>query len=327
MLIHPGYPEHVRAAGTLPALYIADHVAALNDRVENALNETRMLILGAQVLFGFEYQAVFQPAFERLPWPSHIVKLVGLTLMSAAVGLLIAPSAFHQIVERGNDTRRVLDFTGRIATVALLPFAIGMGLDFYLAGQVVLGPSAALTVGVAISGFALALWYGLEWLLRLIRRAREKRKMDDSTERTPLETKIKLVLTEARVVLPGAQALLGFQFAAMLTDQFEKLPRSSQYVHLASLGLIAATVVFLMAPAAYHRIVERGEDTERVHRFASAMVLTAMVPLALGMSGDFYVVVARVLESTTVAVASASACLVFFFGLWFGLTLIVRASR
>jgi hypothetical protein len=312
MLIHPGYPEHVRAAGTLPALYIADHVAALNDRVENALNETRMLILGAQVLFGFEYQAVFQPAFERLPWPSHIVKLVGLTLMSAAVGLLIAPSAFHQIVERGNDTRRVLDFTGRIATVALLPFAIGMGLDFYLAGQVVLGP---------------ALWYGLEWLLRLIRRAREKRKMDDSTERTPLETKIKLVLTEARVVLPGAQALLGFQFAAMLTDQFEKLPRSSQYVHLASLGLIAATVVFLMAPAAYHRIVERGEDTERVHRFASAMVLTAMVPLALGMSGDFYVVVARVLESTTVAVASASACLVFFFGLWFGLTLIVRASR
>jgi hypothetical protein len=32
-----------------------------------------------------------------------------------------------------------------------------------------------------------------------------------------------------------------------------------------------------------------------VHRFSSAMVLAAMVPLALGIAGDFYVVLAKVL--------------------------------
>ena len=145
-------------------------------------------------------------------------------------------------------------------------------------------------------------------------------------ERTPLETRIKQVLTEARVVLPGAQALLGFQFVAMLTDAFEKLPRTLQYLHLASLGLIALCVVLLMAPAAFHRIVERGEDSERLHRFSSAMVLGALVPLALGLSGDAYVVLEKILHSNALALTIAGIVLVLFLGVWFGLTFGVRWS-
>ena len=143
-------------------------------------------------------------------------------------------------------------------------------------------------------------------------------------EPTPLETKIKQVLTEARVVLPGVQALLGFQLAAMLTEAFGKLPKSSQYMHLLSLGLLAVSMVLLMSPAAFHRIVERGEDSERLHRFSSTMVVLALVPLALGIAGDFYVVLNKVLENATASIALAVASLVFFFGLWFGVTLAVR---
>ena len=147
------------------------------------------------------------------------------------------------------------------------------------------------------------------------------------TEPTPLDKKIEQVLTEARVVLPGAQALLGFQFAAMLMDAFPKLPKTSQYIHVASLWLLAATIVLLMAPAAFHRIVERGEDSERLHRFASAMLLTAMVPLALGMAGDFYVVMDKVFEAPSLSAALAVLSLIVFFGLWYGLTLMIRARR
>lgn len=294
--------------------------------MENALNETRMLILGAQVLLGFQFQAVLQPRFERLPVELQDLKLVGLGLMLVAVGLLLAPGAFHQIVERGNDSPRVIDFTDRIATFALLPFAAGIGVDVYLAAAVVVGQPAALPAGVASTAFALALWYGLEWMLRSrqapIAGETEDRQMASGTD---LATRIKQVLTEARVVLPGAQALLGFQFAAILMDAFEKLPRTSQYVHLASLGLIATSIVLLMSPAAFHRIVERGQDTERLHRFASAMVLGAMVPLGFGIAGDAYVVLAKVLDSTNLAVTLAGVSLLFFFGLWFGLTLAVRA--
>jgi hypothetical protein len=95
-------------------------------------------------------------------------------------------------------------------------------------------------------------------------------------------------------------------------------------VHLASLGLIAASIVFLMAPAAFHRIVERGQDTARLHQFSSAMVLGAMVPLALGIAGDAYVVLDKVLGSPSLAVALAGTSLIFFFGLWFGVTLALR---
>ncbi len=61
------------------------------------------------------------------------------------------------------------------------------------------------------------------------------------------------MLTEARVVLPGVQALLGFQLAATLVDAFERLPESSKHLHLAGLRCLAIATVLLITPAAYHR--------------------------------------------------------------------------
>ena len=145
---------------------------------------------------------------------------------------------------------------------------------------------------------------------------------DNDTEGngTDITDKVEHVLTEARMVLPGVQALLGFQFSIMFVQGFDPLPASSKYVHLASLALVALSTVLLIAPAAYHRIVEQGEDTEHFHRFASRMVLAAMVPLALGTSGDFFVVVRKVTGSSTFGLAVAALVLVFVFGLWFGFT-------
>ena len=142
-----------------------------------------------------------------------------------------------------------------------------------------------------------------------------------------LEDKITQVLTEARVVLPGAQALLGFQLAMTLMESYERLPESSKDVHLAATCAIALTVIFLMSPPAYHRIVEGGDDTERFHRFASWMVLAAMVTLPLGFAGDLWIVVRKQLGTVTAAHAAAAATLFFFYGLWFFAMLALRARR
>ena len=40
---------------------------ALHERVKTALDETRTLILGAQILLGFQYQGVFREQFDTLP--------------------------------------------------------------------------------------------------------------------------------------------------------------------------------------------------------------------------------------------------------------------
>lgn len=78
------------------------------------------------------------------------------------------------------------------------------------------------------------------------------------------------------------------------------------------------TVILLMTPAAYHRIVERGDDTEHFHRVASGLLLAAMIPLPLGICGDLYVVVRKVSGSGLIAIASALASLFLFYSFWFG---------
>ena len=128
-------------------------------------------------------------------------------------------------------------------------------------------------------------------------------------------------------MLPGVQALLGFQFIVILTESFDKLSSVSKYVHLAALGLNALAIVLLITPAAYHRMVERGEETEHFHRFASKILVAALVPLALGMAGDVYVVVQKVTDSLLISVVSALVILAIFWELWFGLPLYRRTQR
>jgi Family of unknown function (DUF6328) len=280
-----------------------------------------MLVLGAQVTLGFQFQAVLQPGFPKLSTPAQDLNMVALVLMLLAVGLLLAPGAYHQIVEGGNDAIELIDFTNRIAALALLPFALAMSIDVYVTASGLLGTAAAAAYALAVAVLALFFWYGLEWILR-----NPARRAPQMTE-TDLSSRIKHVLTEARVVLPGVQALLGFQFVAMLMDSFSSLPRTSQYIHIVALGLLAISIILLMAPAAYHRIVEHGADTPRLHSFASAMLLSAMVPLALAIAADTYVVVLKVMESEALALTVAGLALIFFYGLWFGLTLAIRAAR
>ena len=83
--------------------------------------------------------------------------------------------------------------------------------------------------------------------------------------------------------------------------------------------------MLLMAPAAYHRIVERGENTKRFYSVANRLVLAALVPLGIGISLDFYVVAQKIIHRNEVALGCATALAAVFFGLWFGVTLWMRA--
>jgi len=234
-------------------------MARLRDKVQNALDEARLLILGAQVLLGFEYRSVFENGFERLPAHSRYLKLVGLTSLLVVLALLVWPGAYHRVVSRGMDSDELHQFTSRVMEVALLPFSIALGLDLFVAAERVVGTRAGIAVGLFASATALICWYGVEAFER--GRHKERAAMKDEGEthrpRTKLKDKIQHVLTETRVVLPGAQALLGFQLVTILMDGFEKLTTVAKYVHLISLCLIAVSIIILMTPAAYHRIVER----------------------------------------------------------------------
>jgi hypothetical protein len=312
-------------------------MAKLKNKVKNALDEARMLVLGAQVLVGFQMRAVFEKGFDSLPLVSQALKLMGLGLLLLTVGLIIAPSSYHRLVERGEDTHEIHRYTSKMMDWALLPFAFGLGIDLYVSTQKIIGWKAGAAAGLFGTLVAATFWYGLEFYMRRerapeIEQAKEGDEMEEEKDseggkNTKLSAKIQHALTECRVVLPGVQALLGFQFIVILTESFDKLPSSSKYIHLASLGLNALAIVLLITPAAYHRMVERGEETEHFHRFASKILVVALVPLALGMAGDVYVVVQKVTDSLLISVVSALVILAIFWELWFGLPLYRRTQR
>jgi hypothetical protein len=289
-----------------------------------------MLILGAQILLGFQFRGVFSEGYDQLPSGLRYLNALALSLMICVVGLLIAPGPYHRIVEGGEDSAHIHRFVTVIADLALLPFALALGIDVVITTSRIFGELPSAGAGIATTAVASAFWYGLPRLRKRHTGEQERmmlgRQMNKASS-TPLSAKIEQMLTEARVVLPGAQALFGFQLAIVLTQSFEQLPTELRNIHAASLFLVALSVVLLMAPAAYHRIVYAGEDTEDMHRVGSALVTASTLPLALGLASDVYVVMVKIFGSTAAGRIAAVLCLAVVIGLWHAYPLIAAYLR
>jgi Family of unknown function (DUF6328) len=296
-------------------------------KIKLGLDETRMLVLGAQVLVGFQFRGAFEEGFDHLPRLSRYLDAVALLLMILTLGLLILPGFYQRVVEHGLDSERLYRFTGQIAALALAPFAASLGLDIGIATERIWGSAAGVAAGAATGLLAVVCWYGLG-ALDIRSSVRKERTMSarerDKLQDPGLHEKIDQMLTEARVILPGAQALLGFQLVITITQSFDQLSDTSKLVHAVSLGLLALTIILLMAPAAYHRIVYAGEDTEEFHRTGSMLVTAATLPFALGLGCDIYVVIGKIFASSSVGAGVAIAATIGFIALWHLYPLAVR---
>jgi hypothetical protein len=296
--------------------------ADLSRKVKTALDETRLLMLGAQVLFGFQLNSVFQEVFPELSATTRLIDCAGQALMAISIGLLIAPSMQHRIVEQGEDTVRIHRTTGIFAGAALLPFGISLGLDIYIVFEHLYGVTAGVIAGVAFCTVAAVCWYVLEGVLKFLQ---EDGAMQSTKEKpTPLPAKIEQMLTEARVIIPGAQALLGFQLVVTLHRSFEQLPASSRVIHIVSLCAVALAVILLMTPAALHRITFAGEDTALFFRIGSAFVIAAPLPLALGIASNLYVASAKAAESAALGATFGIGAAIILLILWYALPLVLR---
>jgi hypothetical protein len=278
-----------------------------------ALDENRMSILGVQILFGFQLQAPFQTMFDTLPESSQFATVVAFGLLTGAVALLVTPSAYHRIVTRHGAEGQLQHSITWLIDISLLLLGLAIGIDLYVVGDRLLGGLAGPLFGIGFCLVAFVFWYGIE-LMHLAKRTRHL--SSDANDESALEDRIDYVLTEARVVLPGVQALLGFQLIVILTESFGALPETSVLVHLGALAAIAISAVLLIAPAAHHRIVFGGEDAEEFLPIASAYLLAATVFLAFGMAADGYVIVAKVLGSSVSGLAAAAATAILCLGLW-----------
>jgi len=296
----------------------------LRDYIENGINEIRILLLGGQVLLGFSYRPYFEPGFDRLSRDARIAQTLGVLVLTIALIWLTSPAIYHQLADRGENTARFQKFTTDILDWGLLPLAIGLGLNgFVIVSFMQLPHPSAYGVGVCV--FALAFWYAFTWMHRdssqstkVRAKLLEEEIQQGKSGGTEIETKIKNLLVECRMVLPGVQALLGFQFTTFFMAGFEKVPRSSQLIHLAGLAATAIATVLIITPAAYHRIAEAGEDTEHFYRVGANFLLSSIIFLGIGLAGDFVVILRLMGMSLHSSVALGCAMLGAAYAFWFG---------
>ena len=132
---------------------------------------------------------------------------------------------------------------------------------------------------------------------------------------------------EARMLLPGVQAFMGFQLMSVFNQRFDQFSPGEQMLHFASFLLLALTMALLMAPAAYHRQAERCRVTERFVKMSSTLLTIAMVPFISGISLDAYLLGKLILKDTMAAVLTAAGMVAVFVGLWFILPAAARPRQ
>src|SRR5437868_9249018 len=140
------------------------------------------------------------------------------------------------------------------------------------------------------------------------------------TEEISLDSAAAHLLEECRMVLPGIQALFGFQLIAVFNQGFgEKLSSGEQQLHFAALFLVALSTGLVMAPAAIHRQSQQREVSERFIWISSWLLLISMFPLAAGLTLDVYLIAQIVFDSPALSTGLAAILFAVLISLWLGL--------
>jgi hypothetical protein len=127
-----------------------------------------------------------------------------------------------------------------------------------------------------------------------------------------------MLADECRMVLPGIQALFGFQLIAVFNDRFARdLGHADQVLHTLAIALVALAVAMVMTPAAYHRSAGSREVTDTFVHVSSLLLLGSMLPLAAGISLDFHLILKLVFGAESIAVIGSSVLFLVFIGFWF----------
>jgi Family of unknown function (DUF6328) len=141
----------------------------------------------------------------------------------------------------------------------------------------------------------------------------EKRQVQES-----LPDVVSHLLEECRMVLPGIQALFGFQLIAVFNQGFwERLDPFEQQLHLFAVGLVAIAVALVMTPAAYHRQLKHQAVSQRFVILSSRFLLWSMFPLMAAICLDWYVIAKMILLSSFLSLVSALLLFMMFVLPWF----------
>jgi cation transport ATPase len=134
------------------------------------------------------------------------------------------------------------------------------------------------------------------------------------------------LLQELRVAGLGVQVLFGFLLSLPFSHGFPHLSHGQRQLYIATLVLAAVATALLLGPVAYHRLVFRQRQKERLVRTANIMAICGLMTVGLAISAAILLVTGYVDHGLpSVLITVLTVCL--FGGLWFALPLARRAKR
>ncbi len=140
----------------------------------------------------------------------------------------------------------------------------------------------------------------------------------ETKEELSLSEAAKNLIEECRMILPGIQALFGFQLIVVFNSTFaEKLSPLEQRLHLLAIALVGIAIVIIMTPAAYHRQTGTRDITQRFIDLSTRLMLVSMAPLALSICLELYLISRLILHDVLLSVLITLGLLTIFIVLWF----------
>lgn len=123
------------------------------------------------------------------------------------------------------------------------------------------------------------------------------------------------LLSEIRILLPGAELLAAFLIPLPFTERFERLTFIERYVYLSTfVGTILALACFV-TPAVYHRLARPIHDKRAFKDFANRFVVAGLAIFTVCLASCTYLVTAVVLN-TLAAIGVAAGVSVVLLVLW-----------
>ena len=143
----------------------------IDRELRELLEELRVAIPGAEVLFAFLLGVAFTQRFDQVTSTQRSVYFATLLLTSAAIALLIAPTAYHRIHFRDLDKERLLFSATRMAIASLALMLLAVTGVVYLVADVLYESELAALAGGFTAAWFVWFWFGLP----LTRRRNEQR--------------------------------------------------------------------------------------------------------------------------------------------------------
>lgn len=124
------------------------------------------------------------------------------------------------------------------------------------------------------------------------------------------------MLSEMRILLPGAQMLTAFLIILPFNGGFARIVHSEKLLFLATFVLSLTSLVLLSAPAVQHRMMRPLKDRARFKRVATKLMVSGSLTLAIALVLGTDLVISEVFGAKVGLITSGLVALLILVVWW-----------